>query len=146
MTSNDSAGARPEAPRIIVVAQALPGRSRFRLSWLHPGPGRRPDADDVNRLADQLAAIPGMIDVEIRAFTGSVLCSYDPQRVDPDTLLAHLERLTGAAVQPSGTAPLAPAVVRAGPGVVARDVARLFKEIDDKKDSGFLTRLFTGIF
>jgi hypothetical protein len=119
----------------VQLVSALPGRTRLRLSWLHGS--HRPDGEadaEANHLADELARIGGMREVEIRTYTGSVLCLHDPQRLDAAALVEHVRRLTAADLVVGPTdAPPARALPRSeGPGVVAREVAQLFKRIDDR--------------
>jgi hypothetical protein len=122
-------------PRYIRLVSALPGRTRLRLSWLHGS--HRPDGvvhAEADRLADDLARIGGMIEVEISTYTGSVLCLHDPQRLDAAALVEHVRRLTAVdlVVGPTEAPPARAAARGEGPGVVAREVARLFKHIDDR--------------
>jgi hypothetical protein len=115
--------------RFIQVVHALPGRARFRLPWLHD----RRKTDEPARLGEELARLPGMREAEIRPFTGTVLCHYDPQRLDHAALVAELRRLTGVetTLGPSDRPPVEEPLRRAGPGEVAREVARLFKDLDE---------------
>ena len=82
-------------PRFVRPAHESPGRVRFRLSWLHDQP------DEADAIAEQLAALPGIEEVRVRAYTGSVLCLYDPLRLDA-------ERITGALLQATGVDKLTP--------------------------------------
>lgn len=120
---------RRSGPRFIQVVHLLPGRSRFRLSWLHA----EPSPAELERLADELSRLEGMKEVEIRAYTGRVLCLHDPERLDHKALLEHLARLTGVetTLGPDDRPPVPPPVSGDGPGEVARQVARLFKGLDD---------------
>jgi hypothetical protein len=76
-------------PKIIWPAHDSPGRLRFRLSWLHDGPA------DGEPIAEALAAVPGVREVRVRAYTGSVLLLYDPARIDADRLTRALLAATG---------------------------------------------------
>jgi hypothetical protein len=123
----------PELPRprrFIQLVHALPGRARFRLPWLHDQ--RWPE--EVTRLADDLARMPGMKEVQIRAYTGSVLCLYDAQRLDDAAIQAELVRLTGVEITigPGERPPVDDTLRRAGPGDVAQELARFFKNLDDE--------------
>jgi hypothetical protein len=126
----------PEAqPRYIRIVHAMPGRSRFRLSWLRGE--RRTNQEEVTRLADALAALPGMREVRIDPYTGSVLCLHDVERAAADraALVGHLVRLTGVeTVLGEGQAPPAtpPAPAHLAAGSVARGMVRLFKDLDDR--------------
>ncbi len=79
--------ARP-APRIIRVIHGLPGRIRLRLAWLHDDP------ESAEPLADALAALDPSMEVEVRPWTGSVLCTYDPELLDEERIVAALRRHT----------------------------------------------------
>lgn len=76
-------------PRLIQLVHSLPGRVRLRLWWLHE------DATQATSIADELAAIPGMREVQIRPFTGSVLCQYEPDLLDQERILAVVSQVTG---------------------------------------------------
>jgi len=116
--------------RFIQAVHVMPGRARFRLSWLHD----QRDSDEATRLADDLSRVPGVREVEIRAFTGGVLCHYDPARVGQPEILAELVRLTGVDTTfgPGERPPAGEALRSPGPGAVAREVAKLFKDLDDE--------------
>lgn len=57
--------------RWLAIAHHLPGRTRLRTPVL------RKDPAACERLADTVAAIPGVREVKIRPYTGSVLIEYD---------------------------------------------------------------------
>ena len=128
--------------RFIHAVHALPGRARFRLPWLHDQ--RR--SDEAARLADELARLPGMREVQVRAYTGGVLCLYDPQRLDQASILAALVRVTGVdgTLGPGERPPLDDVLRRAGPGEVARELARFFKNLDDEILSATAGKLDMG--
>jgi len=89
----------------------------------------------VERLADELARVPGVREVVVRAYTGSVLCLYDPATLDPETLAARLRDLSGAeGVLDTGqaTRPPPPGAARRESGSVAREMVRLFQSLDDR--------------
>lgn len=87
-----------EIPPVVELVHALPGRLRLRLWWLRDHPGRaRP-------LCEHLTALPGMDTVEVRRFTGSVLCTFDPARLDPGRILRAVAEHTGALVHLPGQA------------------------------------------
>jgi len=125
----DERGPQP-APRYIEVVHTMPGRVRFRLSWLHDA--RRPE--EVTRLADDLSHVPGMREVEIRPYTGTVLCVHDPERLSHGAILAEIVRLTGVdtTIRLGERPPARELRPGTGPGVVAREVARFFRHLDDK--------------
>ncbi len=91
---------KPE-PRIIRFVHATPGRTRLRLGWLREFP------DEAEPLADQLATLDETIEVQIRPSTGSVLCCYDPERLDADAIVAAVRRHSGVAIvlEPGETHP-----------------------------------------
>jgi hypothetical protein len=77
-----------EYARIIERVHALPGRLRLRLPWL------RDEPEDARALADELARLDVSVVVEVRPLTGSVLCSYDPERLDESQIVAAVRRVT----------------------------------------------------
>jgi hypothetical protein len=65
--------------------------------------------------------VPGVREVEVRAYTGSLLFLYDPAALDPETLAARLRELSGAErVLAAGEA------ARDESGSVAREMVRLW--------------------
>lgn len=58
--------------RVMYVVHRSHGRLRLRMGCL------RDEREAANGLADSLAALPGMEEVRIRPFTGSVLALHDP--------------------------------------------------------------------
>ena len=117
------------APRFIQIVHTLPGRTRLRLPWL------RHDIPLANRLADALVAVPGMHDVQVRPYTGAVLCRHqadDEQQVN--RVIQVLREQTGVetVVRPGEPIP----VPRIPPGamsrgIVANELTSLFDELDD---------------
>lgn len=87
--------------RIIYRVHSSPGRTRLRLPWL------RREAELATRVADALETLPGMEMVEVKPYTGSVLCTYDPGELHEEALVAELRRVTGVdrVVRPGETAP-----------------------------------------
>ncbi|WP_223637961.1 HMA2 domain-containing protein [Corallococcus sp. EGB] len=75
--------------RIIYVIHASPGRTRLRLPWL------RHDAKQAASLADALLQLKGMKEVQVRPFTGSVLCLHDPRDPDVERVLEAVRLHTG---------------------------------------------------
>jgi hypothetical protein len=113
------------------MAHALPGRTRLRL-------GGPPLAEDqAARLAQALAALPGMREVEINRRTGSVLATHERE-------VASAEVLTraGAAIEAEGPPPASEAPPEAkAPGAegeppcervseIAVEIARLFRGLN----------------
>jgi hypothetical protein len=76
--------------RVIELCHEIPGRLRLRLDWLRAHP------ELAEPLADRLAALDESIEVRVRAWTGSVLCEYDPERLDVDSIVAAVRRHTRA--------------------------------------------------
>jgi hypothetical protein len=81
-----------EAPRIIRLVHSVPGRIRLRLSWL------RDEPDEAVALAEGLAALDRSMEVKVRPWTGSVLCSYDPERVREASVLSAVRKQTRVAI------------------------------------------------
>lgn len=75
--------------RVAYLVHRSPGRLRMRLPFLH----RQPDA--VGPLADRLANLPGMEEVIIRPYTGSVLCMHDPHRLSAEAIVRTVRDETG---------------------------------------------------
>jgi hypothetical protein len=78
-----------EAPRILYLAHDSPGRLRFRFGWL------RDHRDQASFIADELAALDGVDEVQVRPFTGSVLVGYDSARIGGEQIRRALCRVTG---------------------------------------------------
>ncbi|NOK15990.1 HMA2 domain-containing protein [Corallococcus carmarthensis] len=76
-------------PRAIYVIHASPGRTRLRLPWL------RHDAKQATSLADGLMRVEGMHEVQVRPYTGSVLCIHAPQDLGVEGVLEEVRRRTG---------------------------------------------------
>src|SRR4051812_10677524 len=79
----------PRYPRLAYVVHELPGRIRYRLRWLRDEPEIAP------RLADALAALDGVADVEVKLFTGSVWVGFDPERTRAELVTRELLRAAG---------------------------------------------------
>ncbi|HWU89256.1 MAG TPA: hypothetical protein VN253_18445 [Kofleriaceae bacterium] len=128
--------------RYLQIAHALPGRTRLRC------PALRAERAHAGRVADALAAMPGVREVKVRPFTGSILVDHDAsitgaalvdvaQRVLAcDRVLAHGERppVQGAVPKLSKIAKLAAAAFREAD----RDVLRAS---EGSLDLGTLTTL-----
>lgn len=111
--------------RVIELAHASPGRLRLRLPWL------RRDRAACTRLADRLAEVGGVEEVEVRPRTGSVLCRFDPARVRAERLLTAVRRETRVAMVRRADAP-APRLPRPrGPSRLGRAVTDAVRAIDD---------------
>ena len=134
--------------RIIHIVHSGAGRLRLRLGWLRAAPQEAP------ALADHLASLNGMIEAAVRPWTGSVLCQYDPKKLDEGRILAAVRRHTRVTVTlRPGEEPPPQAVERAEPGApassLARAVAQSFAAIneevlastDGRLDLGILTSL-----
>jgi hypothetical protein len=132
--------------RYLQIVHAIPGRTRLRY------PALRRAKDDADRLADALAATPGVHETSLRPFTGSILVLHDPsvtsatlvdvtQRVLAcDRVLARGERppIGGSVPELSKIAKLAAAAFRD----IDRDLLRLS---DGSIDLGTLATLgFVG--
>ena len=109
--------------RWLALVHHLPGRTRLRTPLL------RRDPAACTRLADALAALPGVRDVAVRPYTGSVLIHHDPA-IEVAPLVTEAQRvLDGPRVLAPGEAPpLDPTVP--GFSSVARKLAEAVREID----------------
>lgn len=116
-------------PRVIYLVHASPGRTRLRLPWL------RHEKGETEPLAEGLQRVEGVEEVEVRPFTGSVLCAHDPYVLSVDGLLDEVMRLTdvNVVVRPGEEPPEEEAeLLRAlseGSGV-ARAAAQFFKGVN----------------
>jgi hypothetical protein len=84
---------------IIEIAHRLAGRLRLRIWWLRREPARAAE------LADALAALDGVVRVEVRRFTGSLLIEYDASLVDEARLVGAVAAKIGGQVVAPGTEP-----------------------------------------
>lgn len=109
--------------RQLELVSTLPGRIRMRVSWLR----RLPDL--AQRLSAELSALPGMQRVELRPFTGSVLCLFAPPTSEAD-ILALLHRETRCAELRRPGDPPPPPLPPDGPSPIARAVAEIFREVN----------------
>ena len=134
--------------RIIRVAHSGAGRLRLRLNWLRAAP------QEAAPLADHLASLNGMSEAAVRPWTGSVLCHYDPERLDEARIIAAVQRHTRVhVVVRRGEESPPPKLKSAAPGApassLARAVADSFTAInqqvlaatDGRLDLGILTSL-----
>jgi hypothetical protein len=136
---------RPRRARVIELTHSLPGRVRLRLPWLRRQP------DEVDPLADRLAALDGSLEVRIRPWTGSVLCTFDPERLDGSRILAEVQRhMRVRTVRRPDQAPTpAPKAAQAGEVRVRSAVNEAFHDMnrgvlhatDGRLDLGALTGL-----
>jgi hypothetical protein len=88
-----------EAVPGVKVVHDIPGRVRLRL------PRLRRDAKDATAIADHLAGLDGMIDVQVRLYTGSVLCRYDAETLSRDAILSAVRDLARAGGVEADAAP-----------------------------------------
>jgi len=135
--------------RIIHVAHSSIGRVRLRLSWLRDTPR------EATLLADHLAALDGMIEAALRPWTGSVLCHFDPDRLDESRIINAVRRCTRVTLvvhrgEEIPASAIAPASSDGAPASsLARAVAESFASInrqvlaatDGQLDLGILTSL-----
>jgi hypothetical protein len=136
-------------PRILQLVHSSPGRVRLRLAWLRNAP------EEAAPLADHLAELDVSIEVRARPWTGSVLVTYDPERLDEARILAAARRHTGVAlcIRRGERSPEARAAVeraaQAGGSGLTRALGRSMREInrdvleatDGRLDLGSLTAL-----
>jgi hypothetical protein len=73
------------------VGHGSAGRVRYYVSWLSQEP------DLAARIADALAALGGVVEVEVRPYTGSVLVEFAPESLARPTLDAALCEAAGVA-------------------------------------------------
>jgi hypothetical protein len=114
---------------VISVAHSAPGRVRLRLFWLHDSPGEGP------AIADRLSALEGIEGVEVRPYTGSILCRFDPTRLDERRIVREACDATG--VGPGETRGCSAAelrqlarVAQAEGSAISHATAALFKGMD----------------
>ena len=115
--------------RYLRVAHAMPGRVRLRLPWL------RHHAEEAEALADALVAIEGVEQVEVRPFTGSVLCCFDDDRVSAEAIIATAAGAAGVehVVAAGETPPAPPPFARPGDAhrsTVSRALVRGVRELN----------------
>jgi hypothetical protein len=114
--------------RVIYIVHTSPGRTRLRLPWL------RSDAKEATSLADGLLQVEGVEEVQVRPYTGSVLCLHDPRQLSLEGLLEEVRRSTGVDVllRPGEEPPDGDALLRSltkGSGV-ARAASLFFKNVN----------------
>jgi hypothetical protein len=111
-------------PRVIQLVHELPGRLRLRLPWLRQAPEQARD------LADALARLDVSMDLDLRPWTGSLLCRYDPERLDPERILTAVRRETGVAIvrRPGEHAPELDAGMRRAAGARASRFSSAMRE------------------
>jgi hypothetical protein len=78
--------------RVIQLVHSSPGRLRLRLGWLRSAPA------EAEPLAQALAALDASMEVRVRSWTGSVLCEFDPERLDAERIVAAARRHSGVAI------------------------------------------------
>ncbi len=76
--------------RLMYVVHQSYGRLRMRLGRL------RDDPSEAEAIADGLNALSGVELVEVRPFTGSVLCLYDPSSIGAARIVEELRGLSHA--------------------------------------------------
>lgn len=109
--------------RAITIAHSSPGRLRMRLDWLREQPGR------AEQVADELAALEGVVEVRARRSTGSVLCLYDAAAVDTGRIVETLAAICNARAESAGDLGTA-ATSRPASRSVANALMQGFDEID----------------
>jgi hypothetical protein len=111
----------------VEVVHALPGRTRLRVGALALARPREASAYD---LAEALARVAGVSDVEVRAATGSVLCLHDAA-LGAEVLAVEASRAAAALglLERAAPPPSRPAGSRA---TIARELAKLVRELDDR--------------
>jgi hypothetical protein len=107
----------------LAIAHAIPGRTRLRSPLLRKNEAR------CHHLADVLAAMPGVHEVEVRPFTGSALVLHARDVAASALAGAAAAALDGAKVLASGERPPVPTDIPAF-SAVARKLACAVQEID----------------
>lgn len=119
--------------RIIQLLHATPGRTRLRLGWLRGSP------QDAEPLAEHLATLDASMEVRVRPWTGSVLCTYDAEALDETAIVSAVRRHTGVAIvlRPGEVHPEVDAAERAAlrraaheHGTTRRAVTSAFRELN----------------
>lgn len=75
--------------RLIYLVHECTGRTRLRIPVL------REQEEKAEPLADEIAAIEGVEEVRIRPLTGSVLCRFDPYKVNTERILSAVRKELG---------------------------------------------------
>jgi hypothetical protein len=128
------------------VVHESPGRTRLRLSW-------RPAPDQADALAEALVTLRGMEEVEVRRWTGSILCRYRPGALGRDEILDPVRRFTDVEriLKREEAAPRPPAIPRQSTVAhLVRGIAReldqdVLRATDGRLDLGMLVSLaFAG--
>jgi Heavy metal associated domain 2 len=115
--------------RYVQLVHALPGRARFRVSWL------RRDREEARRIAEQVASLPGIREVRVKPGTGSVLCTWDPARLDVAPVEEAVRGATAVerVLAPNEKPPIpSRAEFAVATSRVAGVTAALFKELDEE--------------
>ncbi|HEX8106538.1 MAG TPA: hypothetical protein VF516_02370 [Kofleriaceae bacterium] len=107
----------------LAVVHHLPDRTRLR------SPVLRKSATACTRLADALAAVPGVHEVRVRPYTGSALILHDPGATVEALTEVASGALDGARVLAPGEAPPLPAAVPAF-STLRQKLAEMGREID----------------
>jgi copper chaperone CopZ len=114
--------------RYIEVIHLMPGRARLRLAWL------RDHRDEAARVADAVAALPGIQEVKVNPYTGSVLSKFEGRVLGVDQIITAIQTTTGVdqvvALGERAPAPAAREPLPHQRGRVAREVDLLFKDFD----------------
>jgi len=128
--------------RYLQIAHELPGRTRLRC------PALRRARDDADRLADALAATPGVHETTIRPFTGSILVLHEPSvtsatLVDVARRVLACDRVLARGVRPpfDGAVPELSKIAKLA-AAAFRDIDRdLLRVSDGSIDLGTLATL-----
>jgi heavy-metal-associated domain-containing protein len=103
----------------IEIAHAMPGRTRLRIR------GGKLDTDVATRLADAVAAQPGMERVEIDIRTGSALCSHTT--TTDAAVVLKAAQVSLAKLGPAAVPKPAP-VQNGGTTAIARELTKFFQD------------------
>jgi hypothetical protein len=113
--------------RWVEIVHVLPGRVRLRVVALR---ARREEAAAAARA---LAALPGVMEVRVRPFTGSFLVTWDPVRGDGAALARALADAVAARgiLAPGERPPVPPAGAPVPASRVGRALVKVFREANE---------------
>jgi hypothetical protein len=78
--------------RFVRIAHVTEGRIRLRLSWLKGA------VEEAETIAGRLAELDGMTEVQVRPYTGSVLCRHDPDLLSAEDIVHAVQEHTAVRV------------------------------------------------
>ena len=115
---------------VVYLAHESPGRLRLRLPALRKSP------ESAESLADHVSKMQGVEEVQVRPYTGSILCTFDRHVLRAEQIVAAVREHTGATtvLRPGERSEeeervLAEEALRHGTDL-ARSVAAMFKGLN----------------